>query len=32
MTSEAVDLDDNNAFCEKIINEIYAVFLRDPEL
>ncbi|EAT48549.1 AAEL000421-PA [Aedes aegypti] len=34
MTStEAVDyLDDNNAFCEKIINEIYAVFLKDPEL
>lgn len=29
---EAVDLDDNNAFCEKIINEIYAVFLKDPEL
>lgn len=25
-------LDDNNAFCEKIINEIYAVFLKDPEL
>lgn len=32
MTSEAVDLDDNNAFCEKIINEIYTVFLRDSEL
>lgn len=32
MTSEAVDLDDNNAFCEKIINEIHTVLTRDPEL
>lgn len=32
-TTEAADyLDDNNAFCEKIINEIYAVFLKDPDL
>ncbi|XP_055547579.1 protein prenyltransferase alpha subunit repeat-containing protein 1-B [Wyeomyia smithii] len=32
MTSDAVDLDDDNAFCEKIINEIHAVFLKDSEL
>ncbi|XP_001844388.2 protein prenyltransferase alpha subunit repeat-containing protein 1 [Culex quinquefasciatus] len=32
MASEAADTDDSNAFCEKIINEIDAVFLKDPEL
>lgn len=32
MASESVDLDDNNAFCEKIINEIHTVFLKDPDL
>lgn len=32
ISSEAVDIDDDSAFCERIINEIYAVFLRDPEL
>ncbi|XP_058821403.1 protein prenyltransferase alpha subunit repeat-containing protein 1-B [Topomyia yanbarensis] len=32
MTSDAVDLIEDNAFCERIINEIYAVFLKDPEL
>ncbi|XP_055638481.1 protein prenyltransferase alpha subunit repeat-containing protein 1 isoform X2 [Toxorhynchites rutilus septentrionalis] len=29
---EAVNLDDSNAFCEKIINEIHSVFLNDTEL
>lgn len=32
MAAEAADTDDSNAFCEKIINEIDAVFLKDPEL
>ena len=29
---DSMDVEDNNAFCEKIVNEIYAVFLKDPEL
>lgn len=32
MTSDTMGLDDDNAFCEKIINEIHAVFIKDSEL
>lgn len=32
MASEAADSDDSNSFCEKIINEIDAVFAKDSEL
>ncbi|XP_058448718.1 protein prenyltransferase alpha subunit repeat-containing protein 1 [Malaya genurostris] len=32
MNSDAVDFHDDNAFCERIVSEIYAVFLKDPDL